>query len=1240
MAVTHFRASIIQGTRGPVAAAAYRHRAEMYDMAAARTWDYSGAGDLAHAEIALPEGAPAWIAGPATTMSRASLSELLWNAAASAEQRYDAQTAREITIALPSELSREQNIALMREFVSAELVSRGFAVDWVYPEKGGNPHVHLMHTLRPLEVTGFGRKTRVVLDDAGKPVRGADGRLVYTRFMGTPEDFKALRYSWGDYVNRHYALAGLSLRIDMRSYAARGIDMLPGRHLGPALSALKGRGYSAETLAAFARDAATREAMMRANPEIAVDLTAATHATFTRTDLARTIHAFVSSPDAFQATLAAAEASPQLVPLTGDAEAGTRFATERQIAEEQGIIASARVLSERAHAAPSRGQVQRAVAATEAELGGAGGPPARLSDQQREALDALMQPNALTVVVGLAGTGKSTLLAAANRGWRSAGCTVHGAALAGIATRGLQSASGIPSRTVASWLAAWSSGTHLLSKGDVLVLDEAGMVGTSDMARIVAEVERAGAKLVVVGDPEQLQPIAAGAPFRAIADTVGHVTLSDIRRQSEPVMRAATNAFARGDMKEGLKAYLAAGAVRTVETTDDAVGDMVEAYVAGLGTAGTQIALAYRNADVRRLNMNIRSLLRDTDRLGPDALYRARDGELGFTAGDRLLFLETAKVGAVQVDNGALGTVMAAAPDALTVRLDNGTTLSITPETYAAVSHGYAATIHKSQGSTVDSAHVLVTSAMDRHKAYVAFSRHRRSLTIYAPQDQLKGRELAAALSRSDPHANAVATGAFGERRGIEVPATERARAQTTLATRRLLVSDAWNRLEDAAAVAFARSARAIHLGDVAHIRRDLVGVGFLPDVAKRMAIRMGHLMVQRLSPVAISHVLLPKGHPLASTIWATLRGIASRAYARAATSAARGTRFAADAVQVPPREPMQRPPVPRWTHTRLDADATNYRLTFDYHKDAVRLAAHAGFSFDTASKTWLRLIDAPALADPVGTRAAIEDLLARRSARLSAMAVAGEPIRATLKNIGVSWTEDRIELLLPPGNEQPVRQVVALGARPVPGGHGMRLELAPPHRSAENGLVEALRAIDALVAPAQARFERRAIEAQHPGMALTTDGATLELRAADMPLRNLILRDLQPVYRSDGTIAVRLDIQQPGAVTGAMGRLAAYYEGLLVPPSSPTNGIAVTEAQLAGWERPPVASLGAAWSEAANAMRMIERHFGRADRISETPAARDSDAGVVERLQRFADRVTSARTELALEQAMRSMKR
>ena len=119
-----------------------------------------------------------------------------------------------------------------------------------------------------------------------------------------------------------------------------------------------------------------------------MDLTAATHATFIRADLARTINTFVSSPDAFQSTLATAEASPQLAGLTGDGAGSVRLATQRQIVEEVAIIERARVLSTRVYPAPSAAEVRAAVAATEAELGGADGTSARLSEQQRAALAA------------------------------------------------------------------------------------------------------------------------------------------------------------------------------------------------------------------------------------------------------------------------------------------------------------------------------------------------------------------------------------------------------------------------------------------------------------------------------------------------------------------------------------------------------------------------------------------------------------------------------------------------------------------------------------------------------------------------------------------------------------------------------------------------------------------------------------------------------------------------------------
>ncbi|PTD30850.1 hypothetical protein C5N13_00180, partial [Sinorhizobium meliloti] len=113
----------------------------------------------------------------------------------------------------------------------------------------------------------------------------------------------------------------------------------------------------------------------------------------------------------------------------------------------------------------------------------------------------------IAAVVGLAGAGKSTLLAAARVAWEGEGRRVIGAALAGKAAEGLEDSSGIRSRTLASWELAWESGRKQLNRADVLVIDEAGMVSSQQMARILKAVEDAGAKAVLVGDAMQLQPI-------------------------------------------------------------------------------------------------------------------------------------------------------------------------------------------------------------------------------------------------------------------------------------------------------------------------------------------------------------------------------------------------------------------------------------------------------------------------------------------------------------------------------------------------------------------------------------------------------------------------------------------------------------------------------------------------------------------------------------------------------------
>ncbi|MEM8617013.1 MAG: AAA family ATPase, partial [Pseudomonadota bacterium] len=156
-----------------------------------------------------------------------------------------------------------------------------------------------------------------------------------------------------------------------------------------------------------------------------------------------------------------------------------------------------------------------------------------LSDEQVTAIYHVLDRKQLSQVVGLAGAGKSTMLAAAFDAWTQQGLTVHGAALSGKAAEGLQNASGIQSRTLASLEVSWKNGRHPIKRGDVLVIDEAGMIGTRQMQRVMSKMDEIGAKLVLVGDPDQLQPIDAGTPFKKLVEAHDTARLTEIYPQKE-----------------------------------------------------------------------------------------------------------------------------------------------------------------------------------------------------------------------------------------------------------------------------------------------------------------------------------------------------------------------------------------------------------------------------------------------------------------------------------------------------------------------------------------------------------------------------------------------------------------------------------------------------------------------------------------------------------------------------------
>ncbi|MCR5943449.1 Ti-type conjugative transfer relaxase TraA [Ochrobactrum sp. XJ1] len=747
MAIYHLSAKPISRASGrsAVASAAYRCAVRLTNERDGLVHDFTRKEGVEHTEIVLPEGVSAdW------ALDRSAL----WNAAERAENRKDARVAREFEIALPHELSAEGRLKATQTFAQ-DLANRyGAAVDFAIhaPHEQGdirNHHAHVMMTTRAVSEEGLGEKTNLERKNAW---------LLANGIATTDMQLRDIRQSWEHIANTQMMREGLDIRIDHRSHSERGLEIAPTEHMGVHASQMQRQGMEIER-ARLDEEAAQRNAeLIRQKPEQVLTLITAEKSVFDRHDIARALHRYINDDaQAYQNAFASVMASPALVQLQAErknAETGevlkARYSTREMCETESGMMSAA----ERLHQAQNHGVDRRHVARAigrqdEAIQKSSGDVSARLSDEQRQAIEYVTGPERIAAVVGFAGAGKSTMLAAAREAWEAQGYKVHGAALAGKAAEGLEESSGIASRTLASWSRGWENDCGTIGRGDVFVIDEAGMVGSRQLAGFIGEVEQRGAKIVLVGDHQQLQAISAGAPFRILAERLGHVELSEIRRQREGWQREASVAFATHRTAEGLAAYRDNGNISFAETGDEVRAAIVQDYLADRDARpdGTRVAMAHRRADVRAINEDIRSGLQQRGELAQGEengalTFQTNDGKREFAPGDRIVFLENSRD--LDVKNGMLGTVETVEPNSIQVRLDGkshaseGTAdlVNVPMNSYQAVDHGYATTIHKNQGATVDRAFVLASTTMDQHLTYVAMTRHRDGAQLYAAQDE------------------------------------------------------------------------------------------------------------------------------------------------------------------------------------------------------------------------------------------------------------------------------------------------------------------------------------------------------------------------------------------------------------------------------------------------------------------------------------------------------------------------
>lgn len=621
-------------------------------------------------------------------------------------------------------------------------------VHWDMAEDGTpKPHAHVMLTMRSVDENGFGPKARD---------------------WNRTEMVERWRERWAKLANERLAELDIDARIDHRSLEAQGIGLEPQTQIGAPAQRIEGEGIEAADRAELHREIARDNgARIIDDPGIALDAITQQQSTFTRRDMAKFAHRHSDGIDQFNAVTSAMRGSPDLVELGADGRGEDRFTTRDMIEAEQRLHRAAELMAERERREVN--DAHRDMALARAEQRGL-----VLSGEQADALAHVTDGRDLGVVVGYAGTGKSGMLGVAREAWEAAGYQVRGAALSGIAAENLEGGSGISSRTIASMEHGWKNGRDMLTSRDVLVIDEAGMVGTRQLERVLSHAAEAGAKVVLVGDPQQLQSIEAGAAFRSIHERHGGADISEVRRERGDWQRDATRDLASGRTGDAIHAYDTHGMVHTAPTREQARDDLIDRWDRDRQASPDQsrIILTHTNDEVRAFNEAARERMRAAGDLGDDVRITVERGARSFASGDRVMFLQNER--GLGVKNGTLGTIEHVSERSMSVRTDDGRSVSFDLKDYDRIDHGYAATIHKAQGMTVDRIYVLAAPGLDAHGSYVALSRHRDGMDLHYGHDDFadenrlvrtlsrdRAKDMATDYERLDPARD------YAERRGI-----------------------------------------------------------------------------------------------------------------------------------------------------------------------------------------------------------------------------------------------------------------------------------------------------------------------------------------------------------------------------------------------------------------------------------------------------------------------------------------
>jgi conjugative relaxase-like TrwC/TraI family protein len=447
------------------------------------------------------------------------------------------------------------------------------------------------------------------------------------------------------------------------------------------------------------------------------------------------------APGAEVERLADAFLASESVIQIAESRKGPRYTTRRIWELERGALATAqRMKAEGPY--PAGGLIAARVIAAH---------PALKVDQRELVRRLLSNPEGIAVVIGEAGTGKTFAIVAAAEGWAQAGIELRAAAPTWRAANVMR-ADGLPALSTARLLSELDRAEHEgevgLAHGSVLLIDEAGMVDSATLARLLSHVERAQAKLVLVGDPEQLGEIEAGGLFGALADRAEPIRLHEVIRHRHELEREAAKRIREGEGREALALYESAERVSVAPDADARreamVGDWHQVYAQGADA----VMIAKQNAEVDKLNAIARETLRQDGRLGDAEIEIAGRR---FAAGDQVItrvndrraeIYNRERWQIVAVEAGRGRVVLKGIEQAKRVEVGPDYLSQANPYSQApALEHAYAVTTYSAQGTTVERAFVAVDPSMDKQELYVATSRSRGETRLYATPEVRTERE-------------------------------------------------------------------------------------------------------------------------------------------------------------------------------------------------------------------------------------------------------------------------------------------------------------------------------------------------------------------------------------------------------------------------------------------------------------------------------------------------------------------